>query len=508
MRGFARITSAQPAVTTATLVTVEADLSRGMYAFSIVGLPDKAVEEARDRMASAIRHSGFESPKAHNRKVVVSLAPAEVRKEGAYFDLPIALCYLLAAEEIRFDPAHRLFVGELSLNGSVRPVRGILAIAKAAQEIGFREIYVPAENAAEAALIDGIAVFGVRDLRSIVQHLDQTTPPTIEPQPLTVFVPGDPSEEVDFSDVRGQEAAKRALEIAAAGRHNIALWGPPGTGKTLLARALRSILPPLSVTEALEATMIHSLTGTLGAESMIRTPPFRSPHHSASYVALVGGGASIRPGEVTLAHRGVLFLDEFPEFDKRSIEALREPLENRVVTISRAKGSQTFPADFILIAALNPSTSHQQQDTLGTERDRVNLARKISGPIADRFDLWVSVGPIDHEKLTASSRTLETSHAVRDRVIGARLHQYARFGNLEMTNAAMGVRELERLVPISSEVAHTARDAAVKLSLSPRAFHRTLKIARTIADLAHERYVTVPHVLEALQYRPKELFAK
>lgn len=494
-----------PTLLSAEPVSVETDLSRGLFSFTIVGVPERAVEEARDRVIAAMKHSGFPSPKTEGIRVVVSLAPAELKKEGAYFDLPIALSYLLAAQAVAFAPEGKLFVGELSLDGKVQKIRGALSLAQAAKKAGYHELYVPLGNAAEAALIDGIAVYGVSTLRELVDHLNAAAPFSLAAAPLTPYVETIPEGSVDFSDIRGQESAKRALEIAAAGKHNIALFGPPGTGKTLLAKAFLGILPSLTFEEALEATAIHSVSGTL-SDQMLSYPPFRAPHHTSSHVALVGGGATPRPGEVTLAHKGVLFLDEFPEFERRAIDALREPLENRTVTVSRAKKSVTFPADFILVAALNPSRSHEPAQAFASERDKIELQRKISGPIADRIDLWIEVPHIDHGKLAESSRNLERSKGIRQRVIAARAHQSARFKQAEKTNGMMSVRDLETLVPLSNEARGVLESAAAKMSLSPRAFHRTIKIARTIADLSHDRFVEEGHIHEALQYRPKNLF--
>src|SRR3989344_2329892 len=351
---FARVFGAQPSLPSAHLVSVEADIGRGLHAFSVVGLPDKAVEEARDRVASAIKNTGLVSPKSTNKKIVISLAPAELKKEGSAFDLSVALAYLLAADEISFDPKSKMFAGELALDGTLRPVRGALSIALLAREQGFSEVYIPVENAAEAALVSGISIFPVRTLADILSHLDTTHDFSIESHIAEPYEESGIELGVSLNDIRGQESAKRGLVIAAAGRHNIALYGPPGTGKTMLARAATAILPDLSEEEMIEVTTIHSLAGNLSGGAMFR-PPFRSPHHTSSYAALIGGGSSLpRPGEATLAHRGVLFADEFPEFHRDVINALREPLEDHVVSIARARGSATFPAHFMLIAALNP----------------------------------------------------------------------------------------------------------------------------------------------------------
>jgi len=328
---FAKVYSAQTSLLRAHIVDVEVDISKGLHAFTIVGLPDKGVEESRDRVSAAIKNSGFKSPKSKNQKVVVSLAPADLKKEGPVFDLGIALAYLLASDEIKFDPEKKIFLGELSLHGEVRPIRGVLPIVKVAKKKGYTEIFLPKENVAEGALIDGVSVYGVESLSHVLAHLvegEDHSP--IEPEKQTEIKHIMPSYAVSFGDIQGQETAKRGLEIAAAGGHNIALFGPPGTGKTMLARAFASLLPPLSFDEVLETTSIHSIAGVLD-DDLVTHPPFRAPHHTASYVSLVGGGTIPKPGEVTLAHFGVLFLDEFPEFERRVIDALRQPLEDRTV---------------------------------------------------------------------------------------------------------------------------------------------------------------------------------
>lgn len=504
---FARVYGAQPSLPKAHIVSVEADLSRGLHAFAIVGLPDKAVEEARDRVASAIKNSGLVSPKSTNKKIVISLAPAELKKEGATFDLPVALSYLVAAGDTSFEPRKKLFAGELALDGTLSPIRGALSIALAARDEGFHEIFLPHENAEEASLVSGITIFPAHTLGDVLLHLSGK-------KILKAYVKKTrPDEEkldvLSLDDIRGQESAKRGLEIASAGRHNIALYGPPGTGKTMLARTAAGLLPPLTEDETIEVTAIHSLAGTLSGNAVF-LPPFRSPHHTSSYASLIGGGSIPRPGEVTLAHRGVLFLDEFPEFHRDVVNALREPLEDKVVSVARAKGSSLFPANFMLIAALNPcpcghyGSARCQCMPHAIEKYR----RKISGPIADRIDMWVSVGDMPPEALSAKRKkaTQETAKT-RERILQARMRQNERFSRIKnvSTNADMGAKEIETLAELSDAAERVLVDAARRLKLSPRGYHRTIKLARTIADLAGSSPIEPSHMLEALQYRTREL---
>lgn len=503
--GFARVFGAQPALPQGVVVSIECDITRGLHAFTIVGLPDKSVEEAKDRLSAAIKNSGLESPKKSNKKIVLSLAPASLKKEGAAFDLPLALSFLLASEQATFDPKGKLFAGELALNGDVRGILGTLSIARAARDAKFTDLYVPEENADEASLVGGIRVHAVSSLAHTLQSI-RSPKPYIPRKRTSVFS----GEELALDDIRGQESAKRGLIIAAAGAHNIALYGPPGTGKTLLARAAASILPDLSKEELLEVTTIHSLAGVLHGGAVVR-PPFRAPHHTSSYASLIGGGSSgVRPGEATLAHRGILFADEFPEFHRDVINALREPLEDRVVSISRAKGSAIFPANFMLIAALNPcpcgfwGSSRCQCMPHLVEKYR----RKISGPVADRIDMWVTVPEMPPEtlRMSAKRKSGETA-AARIQIANARALQRKRFSGVAgiLTNADMRPKHIEKFANLSQKAEDALQSAARVMKLSPRGYHRTIKLARTIADLAENPFIEPPHMLEALQYRAREL---
>ena len=507
--GFARVFGAQPALPSAHLVSVECDIIRGLHAFTIVGLPDKAVEEAKDRIAAAIKNSNseFESPKRSNKKIVFSLAPAELKKEGAVFDIPLALSYLLASEQLVFNPAGKLFAGELALDGEVRPIRGALSIALCARDEGFTELYVPVADCEEAALVSGITIYPVKTFSELVAHLSPLSF-TLTPYKKTALHASADQTPVSLSDIRGQESAKRGLEIAAAGRHNIALYGPPGTGKTMLARTAVALLPDLSEEEVIEVTAIHSYAGA--ARGAVTRPPFRSPHHTSSYASLIGGGAIPRPGEVTLAHRGLLFLDEFPEFHRDVVNALREPLEDSQVSVARARGSATFPANFMLVAALNPCPCGRAGSRECTCMPHAieKYRRKISGPVADRIDMWVQVGDMPPEALaTKKKQADDQTERARERIARAREKQRNRFASSKgiTTNADMRPKEIESLANLTPKAEETLMQAARTMKLSARGYHRTIKLARTIADLADSETIEPAHMLEALQYRQRDL---
>lgn len=486
------------------LVEVEVDISPGLPAFNIVGLPDTAVQEARERVRSAIRNSGCDFPL---KRITVNLAPADLKKEGPAYDLPIAVGLLMSSGVVSADDGSSLFLGELSLDGTVRPTSGILPMVAIARHEGVSRVYVPQSNVKEAALVQGVEVLPVTSLAELVAHMRGDTP--IKPYKGGGFEKLDePSDShgPDLRDVRGQEHAKRALEIAAAGGHNLIMVGPPGSGKTLLARTLPSILPRLTPEEALDVTKVYSVAGLLPAEKpLVTTRPFRSPHYTVSHAGLVGGGRWPRPGEITLSHRGVLFLDELPEFTHVALESLRQPLEDRMVTISRAQGTVTFPAAFVLVAAMNPCYCGWHGDPKRqcscSPGEVQRYQKRVSGPLLDRIDIFVEMPRIEYEKLT-SEPTGEESTTIRKRVEVARERQRARLaGTLLQSNADMGPAEVWNYCKLEPAAQSLAKAAMEQLHLSARAYHRTLKVARTIADLAGAETIKVAHIAEAIQYR-------
>ncbi len=504
---LAKVTSCAVVGLDGALVDVEVDVSNGQPGFTIVGLPDAAVQESRERVRAAIKNSSFAYP--FNKRITVNLAPADLRKEGPAYDLPIAVGLMMASEQLRADLSRTFIIGELSLDGAVRHTNGVLPMAALARDRGFGALCVPAIDAPEAALIPGLDVFPIESLFALVMHL-QNMQPIAPYRPLHDFTPeAAPTYATDFAEVRGQEHVKRALEVAAAGQHNVLMTGPPGAGKTLLARSLPSILPNLTLDEALEVTRIYSVTDMLPADSpLIRQRPFRAPHHTISHAGLVGGGRWPHPGEISLAHRGVLFLDEFPEFDSRSLEATRQPLEDKIITISRAQGSLTFPANFMLVASMNPCPCGYFNDPVKectcSFSNVLRYQKRISGPLLDRIDIHIEVPRVDYEKLSGD-RLGETSETIRARVEKGRERQRARFaGSRLQCNGDMGPAEVRQFCVIDDASKSLLRASMVQMQMSARAYHRILKLARTIADLAGSDKIETPHLAEAIQYRPRK----
>ncbi len=504
---FAKVFSSSIVGLDGVLIEVETDILSGLPSFNIVGLPDKAVEEARERVRSALKNSGADLPA---KRITVNLAPADLPKEGPSFDLPIAISILLATGQINIDSCDSLFAGELSLDGSLRSIRGVLPIAMLAKEKKLKNVFIPKQNQLEASIVAGINIFPVESIRQLFLHLTGQAKITKARHISYSSFKNTDSYEYDMTDIKGQEFAKRALEIAAAGGHNILFKGPPGAGKTLLAKTLPSILPHLTFQEALEVTKIYSVSGLLGKNEIIIKRPFRSPHHTTSHAGLIGGSANPKPGEISLSHRGVLFLDEFPEFTRQVLESMRQPMEDGFVTVSRAKGRVVFPSRFMLVAASNPCPCGYFQDKkkqcICTPTQILRYQKRVSGPILDRIDLHIDVPAVEVEKITQENNNIENSKSIRQRINHAHLKQQKRYKNRKIIlNNEMGTRDIKEFCKIEDEALKILKVAILRLSLSARSYYKLIKVSQTIADLENTNLSQIKkaHVLEALQYRIK-----
>jgi len=511
MSEVAKIFSAELEGINAKIIEVEVDVSAGLHSFSIVGLADKALSEAKERVNSALKNIGVKPPNRENRRITVNLAPADIKKTGSQYDLAIALGYLLATGQIKkFNSADKIFIGELSLNGDLRPVFGSLNIAEMAKKLGFHTLFLPEENAKEAGLTSGLNIIPISDLKELIEIIEERK----EKSPASFsFSPAENFSFVSIAEVKGQENAKRALSIAAAGAHNILMSGPPGSGKSMLAQALVSILPPLEFEEAIESTKIYSVAGQ-NKENIIRSRPFRSPHHTASSVSIIGGGQTPKPGEISLAHRGVLFLDEVPEFHRDVLEALRQPLENGKIFISRARGVLEFPAKFMLVAAMNPCPcgfwNDPEKECHCTANEIFRYQKKISGPLLDRIDIQITVPRAKTEELMEKKifeNEKKQAQEIKERVALAREKQKDRFKKLNLkilVNSELSSHECDDIISLNEDCQNFLKKTLEKSLISARGYYRTLKVARTIADLESSENVLLPHLAEAFRYRLKD----